>query len=408
MSVPLFNLTRQNDALRPALEETFARILASGHFIMGPDVSALEAECAAYAGIEPEQVIGVSSGTDALLLALMTAGIGPGDEVILPSFTFFATAGCVARVGATPVFVDSCPVCFNLDPDAVMSAITPRTKAIIPVHLFGQCAEMDRLLAVASERGLTVIEDAAQAFGARYRGQPAGTMGDFGAFSFFPTKNLGGFGDGGLLFVKDPEVAQRARILRVHGGQPKYYHALIGGNFRLDSVQAGLIRVKLPHYDDYTRARQENASFYLDQLGPEKGFILSGLDDCTCPVEGPGAPAREGASRTITLPCAYPHNTHIWNQFTLLVDGPGADDGSLRNALRSFLQDREIGSEIYYPVPLHAQECFPPAPGEIRPALPVAESLSRRCLSIPIFPELSTTEKEEVVAALRAWVGETA
>lgn len=405
MSVPLFNLTRQNEALQSELEATFARVLHSGQFILGPEVTALESEAAAYAGLDPDQVIGVSSGTDALLLALMTAGIGPGDEVIVPAFTFFATAGCVARVGATPVFVDSCPVCFNLDPDSVKQAITPRTKAIMPVHLFGQCAEMNALLALAEEFGLTIIEDAAQAFGSGYRGRSAGTIGDYGAFSFFPTKNLGGFGDGGLLFVRDPELAARARILRVHGGHPKYYHQLIGGNFRIDALQAALLRVKLPHYDAYTRKRQANADFYLSTLGKESGFSQLGVSDCTCPPGQTSSPGDSGDnSRMIHLPVAYPHNDHIWNQFTVLVDGPGQNGQSARDQLRQHLTDQGIGSEIYYPVPLHQQDCFTSYLQETRSPLPIAENLAQRCLSLPIFPELTASEKEAVVTALQSWI----
>ena len=221
---------------------------------MGPEVEALESEVAEFVGAR--HGIGVTSGTDAILLALMALGIGPGDEVLCPTFTFFATAGCISRTGATPVFVDSCPVCFNIDCDDAARKITPRTKAIIPVHLFGQSAEMDTVVALAKEHGMRVIEDGAQAIGARYKGRGCGSIGEFGTYSFFPSKNLGGFGDGGMLVCNDDELAERSRILRVHGSKPKYYHKYVGGNFRLDPLQAALLRVKLARYDDYTRARR--------------------------------------------------------------------------------------------------------------------------------------------------------
>jgi dTDP-4-amino-4,6-dideoxygalactose transaminase len=253
MNVNLLDLKAQNGALEPELNEAFLRVLRSGHFILGPEVERFERALAEFTGAK--HALGVSSGTDAILVALMALGIGPGDEVLCPSFTFFATAGCVARVGATPVFVDSCPVCFNLDVRDAARRITPRTKAIIPVHLFGQAAEMDGVLELAAKSGLKIIEDAAQAMGATYRGKQVGTLGDFGTISFFPTKNLGALGDAGALLANDTALFERAKILRMHGMEPKYYHQVVGGNFRLDALQAAMLSVKLPHFNGYTAAR---------------------------------------------------------------------------------------------------------------------------------------------------------
>jgi dTDP-4-amino-4,6-dideoxygalactose transaminase len=330
MPVPLLDVNAQNLPLEKELNDAFLRVLRSGQFIMGPDVAAFEAEAAACLGAK--HALGVSSGTDALLLALMALEIGPGDEVLCPSFTFFATAGSIARVGATPVFVDSDLATFNIDVADAARKVTPRTKAIMPVHLFGQCADMDAVKALAAAHGLRVIEDAAQSFGATYKGRQSGTMGDFGAYSFFPSKNLGGLGDAGMLVTNDDALAERARILRVHGAQPKYYHKFIGGNFRIDTVQAAFLRVKLKRLETYNRARRGNAEFY--------GHELASLA-----APGPGAP--------LVLPRESRAGEHIWNQYTIRVPGPAS-----RDALRSHLQARGIGTEIYYPVPLHAQECF--------------------------------------------------
>lgn len=262
--VPLFQLHKQHSALESELQQAFQRVLTSGHFILGQEVADFEKACAAYLGVP--FALGVSSGTDALLLALMACGIGPGDEVLVPSFTFFATAGCVTRVGATPVFVDSCPVCCNISPSDFAAKITDKTRAVIPVHLYGQAACMDVILGLANIHGLRVIEDAAQAIGARYQGKLVGTLGDFGAYSFFPTKNLGALGDAGLLVCNDPMLAERARILRVHGMEPKYHHAQIGGNFRIDALQAAFLQVKLPYLEGWSEARRRNAEYYLKHL----------------------------------------------------------------------------------------------------------------------------------------------
>lgn len=395
MAVPLLDLNIQNLALEGDLKSAFERVLRSGQFILGPEVQELESRIAAMADVR--HGIGVSSGTDAILLALMALEIGPGDEVLCPSFTFFATAGCVARVGAKPVFVDSCLYCFNLDVADVERKVTSRTKAIIPVHLFGQCADMDRVMAVADRHDLPVIEDAAQSLGSVYRGKKAGNFGAFGVFSLFPSKNLGGFGDGGVLVTDDDELADRARMLRAHGAKPKYFHKYVGGNFRLDPLQAALVAVKLPHYENFTRNRVSNAEWYDRALGALEGVSRAPATDSIC---GTGADAgskpSKGAARII-LPRPYSHNEHIWNQHTLRVLGDGR-----RDALRRLLTERKIGSEIYYPVPMHRQECFAYL-GEAGP-LPVADRLASECLSIPIYPELTRTQQEEVVDAVKAFL----
>lgn len=272
MKVPLLDLQLQNAELAPQLAEAFQRVLKSGRFIGGPEVDSFEESVSKRVGVP--HAIGVSSGTDAILLALMALEIGPGDEVICPSFTFFATAGCVARVGATPVFADSCQDCFNIDVADARRRITSKTKVIIPVHLFGQCAGMDGVSALARDHGLAVIEDAAQALGAEYKGRPAGSMGIFAAFSFYPSKNLGGFGDAGLLATTDGDLAAKARLLRNHGAERRYFHQRIGGNFRLDPLQAALLAVKLERLESYTERRSRNAAYYASKLHGLDGVKL--------------------------------------------------------------------------------------------------------------------------------------
>ncbi|MCC7173872.1 MAG: DegT/DnrJ/EryC1/StrS family aminotransferase [Bryobacterales bacterium] len=361
MKVPLLDLKPQNLALEHELKAAFERVLHSGQFILGPEVETFEQSVAEVTGTR--HALGVSSGTDAILLALMALGIGPGDEVLCPSFTFFATAGCVARAGATPVFVDSCPSCFNLDVADARRRLTARTKAIIPVHLFGQTADMDAVLELAREHNLCVIEDAAQALGAAYHGRPAGSMGDFGTYSFFPSKNLGGFGEGGLLATNDDALAEKARMLRNHGMQPKYFHGMVGGNFRLDALQAALLAVKLPHLKQYSARRRENAAYYSGRL----------------------------AEAGVALPAVHPHNEHIWNQYTVRVPG------GRRDALREYLAARQISTEIYYPVPLHLQECFRSRAPE---PLPVCEKLASECVSLPIHPDLLREQQDAVIEAI--------
>jgi dTDP-4-amino-4,6-dideoxygalactose transaminase len=363
--VPLLDLTVQNLALEQELKSAFERILRSGHYILGPDVSEFEMEVASLVGVK--HAIGVSSGTDAILVALMALDIAPGDEVLCPAFTFFATAGCVARLGAKPVFVDADPVTFNLEVADASRKVTSRTKAILPVHLFGQCADMDGIGKLADAHGLAIIEDAAQSFGAKYRGRFAGSMGSFGTYSFFPSKNLGGLGDGGMLVCNDDALAEKARLLRNHGAQPKYYHRYIGGNFRLDTLQAALLRVKLPWLQTYNQRRQENATYYTERLG-----LFQGVEQLVLPRAADGE--------------------HIWNQYTIRVPAPGR-----RDALRAHLQKRGIASEIYYPIPLDRQECF----RGLDPSFcDNAAVLSEQVLSLPIFPELASVERDQVVAAI--------
>ena len=373
MAVPLLDLNAQNLALEPELKAVFERVLRSGQFILGPESVAFEKEMAQFIGVK--HALGVSSGTDAILLALMALDIKAGDEVICPTYTFFATAGCVARSGATPVFVDSAPDSFNVDPADVARKITARTKAIIPVHLFGQCAEMDSILALAKGKGIRVIEDGAQALGATYKNRHAGTMGDFGTFSFFPSKNLGGFGDSGLLITNDDALAERATLLRTHGSKPKYFHKFVGANFRMDPLQCGLLRVKLPHYNSYTQRRQANAAYYTEKLSDQPGV-----------------------GSKLMLPKAEKERGHIWNQYTLRVVG-----GGRRDSLKNHLADRKIGTEIYYPVPMHQQECFAYV-GTEKESLPVANRLAEEALSIPIFPELKREQLDEVIAGICDWL----
>jgi dTDP-4-amino-4,6-dideoxygalactose transaminase len=377
MKVPLLDVRRQNLPLESELLEAFRRVLHSGQFILGKEVEHFESAAAVVAGAR--YAVGMTSGTDAILAALMALGIGPGDEVLCPSFTFFATAGCIARVGAKPVFADSCPECFNIDPAAIEPLITGRTKAIIPVHLFGQAADMGPILEIAKRHGLAVIEDVAQAFGAEYRGRPVGSFGDFGTVSFFPSKNLGALGDAGLLVTNDEALAQKARLLRNHGMHPRYFHSMVGGNFRLDAIQAALLAVKLARLPEYTARRQEHAREYNRALADFQG----------------------GEAVELILPATHPDRTHIANQYTLRVRrrDTWTRPESPRDALRTFLQEREIASEIYYPVPLHLQECFR---GCASPsALPVAEALAGEVVSLPVFPEMTSEEQATVVAAIR-------
>ena len=367
MAVPLLDLNRQNAALHAGLTAACERVLRSGHFILGAEVEAFERECAQQLGAK--HAIAVSSGTDAILVALMALDVGPGDEVVCPAFTFFATAGCIARLGATPVFADVRADSFNLDAADAARRITPRTKAIMPVHLFGQSAEMEPLTALARQHRLAIIEDAAQALGARHGGRACGTIGDVGTFSFFPSKNLGGFGDGGLVATNRDDLAEKIRLLRTHGAKPKYYHQQIGGNFRLDALQCALLRVKLPHLSAYCTGRQRNAAFYSEKL--------AGL---------PG----------VTLPAAAPGNDHIWNQYTLRLGS-----AERRDALKQHLTKAGIGNEIYYPLALHQQACFAHLP---RVSLPVSEQLAAEVISVPVFPELTDAERNEVAAAVRAFL----
>ncbi len=391
MKVPLLDFSRQDPALNDELRAAFERVFASGHFIMGPEVEGLERECASYlGGLGQIEAIGVSSGTDAILLALMALGIGPGDEVICPAYTFFATAGCVARTGATPVFADVLPCCFNLDPAQVAARITPKTKAILPVHLYGQAAPMGALLDLAARHRIPIIEDAAQAIGAQFEGRAVGTLGLMGCFSFFPTKNLGALGDGGLLVTPDRALAKRLRALRNHGMHVKYHHEAVGGNFRLDALQAAFLRVKLPRLDAAHAARRRNAAHY-DRLFLESGLAAKVEGPC----QGEGKPLALPAS-PILLPRAC-GESHIYNQYVIRIRGKQGH----RDAVRQHLAENGVMTEIYYPIPLHLQECF--APLGYRPgSLPVSEALAQETLALPIFPEL---RPEEIDFAVKTVLG---
>jgi len=374
ITVPLLDLGAQYAPIREEILAAVTRVCDSQRFILGPEVDAFEAELAAQLGVE--HAVAVSSGTDALLAVLMALGIGPGDEVITPTFSFFATAGCVSRVGATPVFVDIDPITFNADPDAVARAVTPRTRAILPVHLYGLCADMDRLAAVAARAGVPVIEDAAQAIGARIGTRQAGGFGVAGCFSFFPSKNLGAFGDGGLVTTNDADFARELRLMRNHGAEPKYHHARIGGNFRLDALQAAVLRVKAPHLDRWTAGRRTNADRY------RRLFADAGLTD-----PGSQDPGLQG----VTLPVEPAGFTHIYNQFVIRVPD--------RDALRYHLTACHVGTEIYYPVPFHRQACFADVPS-VTGAFPVADRAAASSLALPIYAELSAEQQRHVVYSI--------
>ncbi len=392
--VPLIDLGRQNARFEEELVGEVRRLLASGQFILGKAVEDFEAQLADAVG--SAHAVGVSSGTDALVAALMALGIGPGDEVALPAFTFFATAGSVARVGATPVFVDVCPVCFNIDTRDLADKVGEKTAAIIPVHLFGQSAEMDEVGRIAAELGgVPVIEDCAQAIGAAYRGRQVGTLGTVGCFSFFPTKNLSGFGDAGAVTTDDPELAEVLRRVRNHGMHPKYEHGMLGGNFRIDALQAAMLGVKLPHLGGWLSARAQHARSYDAQLGGLPGVVRASEADCCC-FKAQQARLEEQAARLV-LPVAYGHNAPTWNQYTIRVLQPGG-----RDALVAHLRSAGVGCEVYYPKSLDQQPCF----AAFRPQQPlaVANLLAQQCLSLPVFPELEPAELQRVVEVVAEWL----
>jgi len=368
--VPLLDVSRDNGPLMQEIVQRIESVCHSGRFVFGPDVQELEQSIAELC--RTPHAVGCASGSDALLLSLMAVEVGPGDEVIVPSFTFFATASCVTRLGARPVFVDIDPQTFNIDVEKIAAAVSPRTKAIIPVHLFGQCADMDPICELAREHGLTVIEDAAQSIGAAYHGRPAGSIGDMGCFSFYPTKNLGGFGDGGMLTTRHDELADRLQLLRGHGMRPRYYHSKIGVNSRLDSIQAAVLNVKLTKLEGWSTARDENAKRYDTLIGE------AGLD------------------AHLVRPHVADGMLHVWNQYTVRVPG------GRRDALREHLQSEGVGSEIYYPVPLHQQECFAGL-GYATGSLPETEKAAEEVLSLPIFPGLTEAEQQTVVHHMAAF-----
>ncbi|MHB8578345.1 MAG: DegT/DnrJ/EryC1/StrS family aminotransferase [Ignavibacteriaceae bacterium] len=383
MRVPLLDLKPQYLSLKKELDEAIIKVAESQYFILGPEVDSMEKVFCDY--LTCKHALGVSSGTDALVIALMAIGIQPGDEVIVPTFSFFATAGVVSRLNATPVFVDINPVTFNIDPKEFEKKITAKTKAVIPVHLYGQSCEMDEIIKIAKKNGLKVIEDGAQAISVQYKdGRNVGTIGDIGCFSFFPSKNLGGYGDGGLVISNDDKLAERLKILRVHGGEPKYYHKIIGGNFRLDAIQAAVIKVKLPYLDGWSQKRRENAEDY------NKFFIAAGLAEETGKINF-------NEKNKVLLPKAiYKSDTiknfHIYNQYIIRVEK--------RDELRKFLAKNEISTEIYYPVPFHLQECFANL-GYKQGDFPLAEMSADTSIALPIYPELSKNQIEFVVRVIK-------
>jgi dTDP-4-amino-4,6-dideoxygalactose transaminase len=370
LGVPLCDLLAQYRDLEPQLLEAVRRVLHSGQVILGPEVAALENEVAAYCGAG--HAVGCASGTDALLLALHALELGPGDEVILPAFTFFATVGAVCRTGARPVFADIDRSTCNLDPLQVENKITPRTRALLPVHLYGQCADMGPLWRVAERHHLPIVEDAAQALGAEYQGKRTGTLGALGCFSFYPTKNLGTYGDAGMVVTNDPDWAARMACLRVHGMEPKYYHQHLGWNARIDALQAAMLRVKLPHLDRWTAARQAAARRYDDLI--EEHHL----------------------SQFLARPVLQPHRRHVFNQYVVRV-APGQ-----RDALVKHLQQEKIGCEVYYPVPLHRQPCLAHL-GYREGDFPASEEAARNVLALPMYPELTVDQQRRVIQCCAAF-----
>ncbi|HCY76519.1 MAG TPA: transcriptional regulator [Ignavibacteriales bacterium] len=383
MRVPLLDLKPQYQSLKKELDEAVIKVAESQYFILGPEVSGMEKEFCDY--LHCKHAIGVSSGTDALLLALMAIDIKPGDEVIVPTYSFFATAGVVSRLNATPVLIENDPVTFNMDPKDFEKKITAKTKAVIPVHLYGQSAELDEIVKIAKTHGIIVIEDAAQAIGTQYKdGRFVGTIGDMGCFSFFPSKNLGCYGDGGLVTTNNDELAKILTIKRVHGGEPKYYHKVIGGNFRIDALQAAVLRVKLPHLDKWSEKRRHNANQYT------KLFIEAGL------AEETGRIKFDDKNKVLLPKAVYEKsgakNYHIYNQYIVRVEQ--------RDAMRDFLSKNEIGSEIYYPVPFHLQECFKDLNFK-KGDFPISEFSANTSIALPIYPELSDEQLIFVVETFK-------
>jgi len=369
MKVPLLDLKAQYASIKEEIRTAVDDVFDSQYFILGPKVKELEQEIARYSEIS--YALGVSSGTDALLISLMALGIEPGDEVITTPFTFFSTAGVISRLNATPKFVDIDPDTFNMDPEKLESAITRRTKAVIPVHLFGQCADMDPILEVSSKYGLPVIEDAAQSIGAQYKHKKAGSMAEFGVFSFFPSKNLGGAGDGGMVITRESALYDKLQLLRVHGARSKYYHKIVGGNFRLDSLQAAVLLVKLKYLDSWSEKRRKNAALY-NRLFAQSGLIERGI------IKTPVEAYKDSGDR----------NHHIYNQYTLRTRS--------RDKLQEYLKEQGVSTAIYYPLPLHLQECFKDL-GYLKGDFPEAEKASGSVISLPVYPELTDEQQEYIV-----------
>jgi dTDP-4-amino-4,6-dideoxygalactose transaminase len=366
VKIPLLDLKAQYQPIRKEIMAALESACDDQAFILGARVADLEKDIQSYIGAS--HAVGVASGSDALLLALMAYGVGPGDEVVTVPYTFFATAGAISRLGARPIFVDIKPDTFNINPMLIESAITPKTKAILPVHLYGQCAEMEPILQIAAQRKLPVIEDAAQAIGATWRGRKAGVLGQVGCFSFFPSKNLGGFGDGGMITTNDQALADRIRMLRVHGSRVKYVHEMIGMNSRLDALQAAVLRVKLKYLEEWTKGRQRNAARY-ESLFKDADLL-----------------------NHVTLPLITAENRHVYNQYVIRA--------TRRDELRAFLQEQGVGTEIYYPMPLHLQICYKDL-GYRQGTFPQAERAAEESLALPIFAEMTADQQAYVVETIK-------
>ncbi|MBA4188106.1 MAG: transcriptional regulator [Planctomycetaceae bacterium] len=372
--VPLCDINARYQFLKPQIDAAILRVVASGQAILGPEVAAFEKEAAAFCGAD--HAVGCGSGSDALVLALHALDIGPGDEVIIPPFTFFATAGAVCRVGATPVFADIDPLTFNIDPEQIEAKVTPRTKAVIPVHLFGQCCDMDAIWEIAEANRLFVIEDAAQSFGSDYKGRKCGTLGAVAAMSFYPTKNLGAFGDAGLVTTNNPDIDKKLRALRVHGSEVKYYHKYIGYNMRLDAVHAAALRVQLPHVANWLNGRAEAAKRY-DRLIEESN--LHGF---------------------MRRPVVKPDRKHTFNQYVVQVPG------THRDSLVKYLKDNSVGVEVYYPLSLHEQECFKDL-GYWTGDFPTSEAAAATVMALPMFPEITEAQQRRVMEVCTAYLSQS-
>ena len=416
--IPFLDLQSQYSAIREEVDAAVVRIFEAQQFILGTEVANLEAELAAYCDCEAG--IGVSSGTDALLLSMMAIGIQPGDEVITTPYSFFSTVGSIWRMGACPVFVDINPETFNISTGALQEALTDKTRAILPVHLYGQMADMDPIMSFAKENDLIVIEDAAQAIGAEYKGHPAGSIGHLGCFSFFPSKNLGGAGDGGMVVTNRPELADRVRLLRNHGQSSKYYNPAVGGNFRLDALQAAILNVKFKYLPEWTEARRRNAVMYADIFGAIRDGRFEGFRGESGLTEKSPNPQMAD----IKLPSESNHCRHVYNQFVVRVIGDRSSEYSVevdsvaasrftdpshglnvpspRNALVAHLKELKIGCEIYYPIPLHLQECFLSL-GYKAGDFPNAENAADQTIALPIYPELEVDQLKRIVSAVRDW-----
>lgn len=369
MQVPMLDLTEQYSSLRSDVIEALDKVMSSSQFILGPNVKKLESDIAEYSRVA--HAIGCANGSDAIHIALQALGVGPGDEVITTPFTFFATGGAIVRAGAKPVYVDIDPVTFNIDPAKIEEAITDKTKAIIPVHLYGQMADMERIAEIAKKHNLSVVEDAAQAIGAKHNGKTVGELGSAATYSFFPTKNLGAYGDGGMIVTNNDEAAENCRVIRVHGSKPKYYHHVLGYNSRLDELQAAVLNIKFPHLDKWSELRREKAQMYTSLLKEKVGDLV------VTPVE------KEG-------------NYHVFHQYTIRVEN--------RDELQQYLKDQGVQTMIYYPLPLHVQPVFKDL-GYKEGDLPLAEKAANEALSLPMFPELKTEQQEYVVAKIAEFYG---